>query len=232
MEVFGNHDKVIAAVLDDAERFAGGVRVFENADGRAVKVGEWTKCCFSDFDKAGEYMNRYGISGNVCLMGVPEDHWAKLDKATVACKTFAYLDPLPPTLDRGVQIKRLAPTLCGVVSEKYDRRGEGVTREEAEALIRTQGVFGAFVQSRLAGFIGRHDDGGMGLLTIFEQYRRRGLGEELEKFMINYVMSFLRVPFCDVYIDNAPSLALQEKLCMSAAVGRTYWIDNFDTALI
>ena len=93
-----------------------------------------------------------------------------------------------------------------------------------ENILRGKGVFGAFKDSGFAGFVGRHDDGTMGLLHVFDTFRRRGMGVELEKFMIGYVMTFGRVPLCDVYTDNAVSIEMQNKLGLTAAAdGYTYW---------
>ena len=39
--------------------------------------------------------------------------------------------------------------------------------------------FGAFVDGQLAGFVGEHSEGSMGMLEIFPAYRRRGLGYSL-----------------------------------------------------
>ena len=45
-------------------------------------------------------------------------------------------------------------------------------------------MLGAFVDDMLAGFIGVHSEGSMGLLEVFPAYRRRGLASALERGMI------------------------------------------------
>ena len=212
------------AVLDDAV-VEGGTPVFSDERGAAVKLGDWYKCVFATVADFKDYAKRYGMTENVCVMGMPLDAPELLGFDSVACKTFAYMESLPPVLN-GMTVKRLAHTLAGVVAESYDRREHKTPVSEMEEIMRDKGVFGALVDSKLAGFIGRHPDGSMGMLTVFENYKRQGIGKELEKFLINYVMTFGRVPFCDVYVDNEPSLALQKKLGMLEANGYTFWIDK------
>ncbi len=213
------------AVIDDAIRFEGG-RI-ELCDGRGVcvNVGEWRKCVFLSLDDFVKYCKERNISHNVCILGAPADTPELLNVDAPACKTFAYLEALPPALG-ALSVKKLAPTLAQTVAQSYDNRGHKMTAAEAEQAMRNKGVFGALVDSKLAGFIGRHVDGSMGMLTVFDAYRRRGVGEGLEAFMINYVMTFGRVPFCDVYTDNEPSLRLQKKLGLKESARYTFWIDE------
>ncbi|MDE7464159.1 MAG: GNAT family N-acetyltransferase, partial [Clostridiales bacterium] len=183
------------AVLDDAVAHEGGTLLFSDDRGAAVRIGDWHKCVFATPADFKEYAKRYGLTEKVCVMGMPLDAPKTLGFDSVACKTFAYMEGLPPILE-GITVKRLAHTLSGVVSENYDCRGHKTPVDKMERIMRDKGVFGALVDSKLAGFIGRHPDGSMGMLTVFENYKRQGIGKELEKFLINYVMTFGRVPFC------------------------------------
>ncbi|MCH5163332.1 MAG: GNAT family N-acetyltransferase [Clostridiales bacterium] len=217
--------KVARAVLFDAINHEGGVLVFSDERGAAVKIGDWYKCVFNsaaDFKACAEI---YGIKKNACVLGMPLEEVKKLGGEVDACKTFAYFNDLPPVVE-GLDIKRLAHTLCGVVAENYVSHCYKLSEQEAAEIMKDKGVFGAFVDSSLAGFIGRHSDGSMGMLTVFDGYKRRGIGGKLEAFMINYVMTLGRVPFCDVYTDNDPSLALQQKLGMTEGAGYTFWLDE------
>ncbi len=131
---------------------------------------------------------------------------------------------MPPLPDGSVAIKRLAPSLAETVREAYVKHGAaGYTVEQVAALMRDKGIFGAIVGGKLAGFVGRHADGNIGMLEVFEPFRRRGLGRALAEFMIAYVMTFGRTPICDVFTDNAASLSMQDKLGMTAARGLTFW---------
>lgn len=83
---------------------------------------------------------------------------------------------------------------------------------------------GAFVDGRLAGFIGEHEEGSMGLLEVFPEYRRRGLGLALESFEINRFLSEGRVPYDQVIVGNEKSLGLQRKLGMVISEDTISWL--------
>ena len=101
--------------------------------------------------------------------------------------------------------------------------------ENIEALYRQGKLFsarkaaggekGAFV-----GFIGIHPEGSMGMLHVFERYRRRGYAEEIEKFLINHYIARGEIPYGHVMMGNEASLALQEKLGMETAKQFVYWL--------
>ncbi len=211
--------KVESAIMRDALMYEGGSIVVDDECAAVVRVSGINKCVFADA-KASEKYADTAFKGLTCVMGVKWE--CPSMSGADACKTYAYLKPLPPDIGK-FDIRRLAPTLDAVIAEKYRNRGNGVTQAEAHELMVNKGVFGAFTDSKFAGFIGRHADGSMGMLTVFDEYRRNGYGGALERFMINYVMTFGRVPFCDVYIDNAPSVALQNAIGMTEADGLTFW---------
>ena len=53
---------------------------------------------------------------------------------------------------------------------------EGYVTERLRAGV----MIGAFVDGRLAGFAGIHSEGSMGMLEVFEPFRRQGIGYALE----------------------------------------------------
>lgn len=196
-------------------------------DGRAAvaRLGGLYKCAFADPSELPAYAARYGITGELCLTNMPPTAPETLGFEADACISFAYLDRgLPPIGTRAdITVRKLAPTLAETVTAHYSCRGGSYSAEDVRGLMRAHAMLGALVDSKLAGFIGRHGDGSMGMLTVLDGYRRRGIGEELERDMISLVMLEGRVPICDVYADNAPSVALQKKLGLTAARGYTFW---------
>lgn len=207
------------AVFDDAVRNENAKVVIDEQCAAVISMGKWYKCVFADARDYSCFTQKYGISGDVCMLGAPEGILEN------PCITYAYLNPMPPLPDMpsGVEIKRLAPSLAQTVLDAYHNPGGGYTVERIADIMRQKGVFGAIANGKLAGFIGRHGDGSMGMLEVFEQYRRRGIAAALEKFLITYVMTYGRAPFCDVYTDNPASIALQSKLGLTKGSGYTYW---------
>lgn len=212
-------DKVVKyAVLDMKNE---GAKICESDDFVIAELGEETKCAFKSADGFFIYAKEHNLSGTVCVMNMPLEVSDVLGRP---CKTYAYLNPMPPKL-RGMDVRRLAPTLAGMVYDGYNGASVGYDVKTIERLMKDKGVFGVIEDGKLAGFIGRHADGNMGMLEVFESYRRRGVGEELEKFLINYIMTFGRTPICEVYTDNAPSVALQNKLGLTPAAFYTFWTE-------
>lgn len=85
-------------------------------------------------------------------------------------------------------------------------------------------MYGVFLEGKLAGFAGIHAEGSMGMLEVAEEFRRRGIGEALEKHLINRMLERGWVPFCQVFTDNGASVRLQEKLKLRIGREKVYWI--------
>lgn len=88
-----------------------------------------------------------------------------------------------------------------------------------------EGMLGAEVEGRLAGFIGLHQEGCIGLLEVLPEYRRRGVAEALETAMIRRQLEQGRWPYVHVTVGNTPSERLQEKVGMVFDDRRRmYWL--------
>ena len=64
----------------------------------------------------------------------------------------------------------------------------------------------------------------MGLLEILPEYRRRGFGAELERFMINKMLADGLIPYCQFRTDNTASRSLQEKLGLCILPEKITWL--------
>ena len=110
--------------------------------------------------------------------------------------------------------------------------------ENIEKLCKQNKIFCGFAprtadgisEGEFVGFIGSHPEGSMGMLHVFEQFRRRGFAEELEKRLMNLYLESGRVPYGHVITDNSVSLSLQKKLGFEVAGEKVYWLredENF-----
>lgn len=209
------------AVIEDMIKFESSTIVV--ADDRAViiKADGIFKAVLADIGDYDIYARKFGVSGDVCLLNMPIETPSVLGVEACVCKTYAYFNAVPPELPK-LDIRRLNASLAGEVLERYHNSGT-YTLDDMRCIMRQKGVFGVIADGVLAGFIGRHSDGNMGMLEVREDFRRRGIGSGLEKFLINYIMSFGRVPICDVIVGNEPSFALQKSIGMTAANNYTFW---------
>ncbi|MEG2420711.1 MAG: GNAT family N-acetyltransferase [Oscillospiraceae bacterium] len=87
-----------------------------------------------------------------------------------------------------------------------------------------EGMIGIFVEGRMAGFIGNHFEGTMGLLEVLPEYRRRGFGEVLERAEVRLLLSQGKLALAHVFADNEKSLALQRKIGLSVSEKTLFWI--------
>lgn len=116
-----------------------------------------------------------------------------------------------PHVARVCSVRRLtsedADEFCSVLP--YD------DEEEMRQLIGMGRIYGAFINDTPAGRIGLHPEGCMGLLDVNPAFRRRGVGEMLEAYLIKELLSAGITPFGQIVRTNEASLALSRKLGLS-----------------
>jgi GNAT superfamily N-acetyltransferase len=85
------------------------------------------------------------------------------------------------------------------------------------------GMLGAFVDDKLAGFIGIHDSGPIGLLEVFDEYRGQKLAQTLQAAIMNRLIDQGKTVFLQVNVTNEVSLHIQKKLHMTCAKNPCGW---------
>ena len=61
-------------------------------------------------------------------------------------------------------------------------------------------------------------------VVLLPEYRRQGVARTLESFLIDRELEQGNLPYCQVFRDNAASLALQRKLGLQLAEGLVIWL--------
>ena len=138
------------------------------------------------------------------------------------CWSAAYLgkDPLPVPAFNG-ELRLLDRSWAPWLSAHYSHDFGGPAYMERAA---DRGIIGVFVEGKPAGFVGFHDEGSIGMLEVLPAYRRRGLGEILQRTAINLALERGQIPFGQVIDGNTASLALQRKLGMSISHTTLFWL--------
>ncbi len=95
---------------------------------------------------------------------------------------------------------------------------------EVKTAIDERGMFGAYVNGVLAGFIGVHSELSMGMLEVFPPYRKLGIGTALLKKDIDYCLSKNITPFCHIVYGNEKSFNLCRKIGLKFYDGFVYWV--------
>lgn len=135
------------------------------------------------------------------------------------CRQAVYLGKEPPE-ETEEEIRPLGPEHLAFLQANYRHEDS----EYLSWLLERQALFGAFRNGMLVGFVGKHAEGSMGLLEVLPAWRRQGVGESLERFMIARELERGFVPYCHVFSDNQASLALQRKLGLTLAEGSVIWL--------
>ena len=142
---------------------------------------------------------------------------------SLTCVQAAYLkaEPVVTAVDAAARIERLDESHLTFISTWYSHV------QDPEYLLERLNagvIYGAYVEGALAGFIGEHAEGSIGMLEILPQFRRRGLGEQLEGYKTNQHLQAGFVPFGQIAVGNTPSLKLQRKLGYTISEDTITWL--------
>jgi len=224
-------DKVFYAdMLDVATRPCSTV-LAAGPTGVLLRTGAGTAMMASaDEDSAKTLLGLLDPSRCDCIV-VHEEHAVPLveerlgfDRHT-CCIASAYLGAaLPQSSRTDLSVVPLKEDWVGVISENYSMDGPDYIRARIDA----GEMWGAFRDAELLGFIGLHEEGSMGMLQVFEPYRRQGVAEYLVTDLANRMLAQGRVPHDHIILGNLASEALQRKLGFSISTRRLWWMSHGD----
>lgn len=112
----------------------------------------------------------------------------------------------------GINLRTITMAEHDAVAELYAQYHDP---SEIVGQIKAGAMLGAYAGETLAGFVGMHEEGSIGMLQVADGFRRRGIAACLESAMIQRELEKGNVPFCQVMEHNDASLALQRKLGMT-----------------
>ena len=132
------------------------------------------------------------------------------------------VEPVPmPPVKGDFTFRRVVRDEAAYVLDHYSHSPGGL--DFIEGAIE-RGMMGAYDGEVLAGFVGFHLEGSIGLLEVLPEYRKRGLGAALEAAAINLALEKGSYAFGQVIEGNAASLALQRKLGLTISKSRMFWL--------
>jgi GNAT superfamily N-acetyltransferase len=125
------------------------------------------------------------------------------------------VDEIAKDIERGV-------VLMAYENDSGERGGsENGNRENGSS--ENGGHDGANREDGLAGFIGEHMEGSVGMLYVYPDHRRKGVATALENAKFAEAIKQGLIPFGQVIYDNDASLALQEKRGLTRCGRMIYW---------
>lgn len=142
-------------------------------------------------------------------------------KKILDCEQVVYCSDSPLRYEKKLEMGGISDAEMPAVYENYDM----VSKAEVDKIRAAHGLYaGRGENGGLAGFIGIHTEGSIGLLFVLPEQRRKGYAEELESFMINKMLSHDLYAFGQVETGNTVSAKLQEKLGLKTAQKHVYWL--------
>ena len=93
-------------------------------------------------------------------------------------------------------------------------------------------VYGAFLSDNtaddtintLAGIIGIHEEGSIGMLYVKLQYRHQKLATALETYAFNRALENGWIPYGQIIVGNEASMKLQESMGLHFSKSSVYWM--------
>lgn len=136
------------------------------------------------------------------------------------CKKVAYFKGEKVPFQSELVVSRPDAACLSIIKENYHT----IPETEIDEINRRGNLFCAFHVNNFVGFSGNHLDGSLGLLEIFPQYQKQGFGEQLERFMINYIIDRGDTPYGEIVIGNEASAQLQRKLGFEISRETITWL--------
>lgn len=140
----------------------------------------------------------------------------------MTCHQAVYLskDPLP-LIHTNVVIRQLNEQNLTFIMRHYSHADD--EKYQKERLLSGM-MYGAFIEGKLAGFIGMHAEGSIGMLEVIPEYQRIGIASELEAFLVNRLLAMGFTPFAQIIVGNTASLKLHRKLHFSISDKTLCWL--------
>lgn len=183
-------------------------------------------CMLGSGDAAvGDDILRRNLGGD-CRLLMVSDHSLGLKafaqygfESMMECYQTAYYGGMPELTGRLV-LRDAEEADLPVLTATYDL----VSADELQLIVERRKLTLGFEGGRLAGFMGEHLEGSMGLLYIFPEFRRRGYATELEKAVIAKTLQEGYIPFGQIEKSNSASVALQRKLGLAVSDRLICWM--------
>ncbi|MBD7912957.1 MULTISPECIES: GNAT family N-acetyltransferase [Clostridium] len=142
----------------------------------------------------------------------------------IACYYSVWTKKLLIEIPRGeIEVRKLTKENLDIVVSSYSSI-DLVGKEYIEERIESENMLGAFINEKLCGFIGNHEEGSIGLLEVLEEYRGMGIATILQAEATNKALKEGRIPYGEVREENEKSLGLQKKLGFEICNDKIYWL--------
>ena len=100
----------------------------------------------------------------------------------------------------------------------------GYSQKDIENVLKNRFVIYAKCGGEICGFIGMHEEMSIGLLEVFEKFRRKNVATSLLHKAVEMAKRENIVPFCHIISSNEKSLNLHKKINATFCEDSVYWL--------
>lgn len=220
-----NHNTIDLYALLEHE---GGKLIYEGAEGCVVQAADG-ETLMSDILDGVQLCRVLALLDTSKMTQIVVKSRDALEKVSAAydfhgfnpCSQWSYWGQ-KPEVDPACDIRPLELCHAELAAQHYKLfpNAEPYITERIEA----GRMWGVFEDSALAGFIGTHSEGSMGMLEVFPEHRRKGYGMMLENFLIAWHLERGWTPLGHVVDGNEASIRLQQKAGMEKGDLPAIWV--------
>jgi len=218
-------DRALHADMLEALRRGSAEVLSDSAGALLLRDKSWPLCFLAaaDPDEGARLLRALG-PGDVVVRGEALVRFAETlgYEHTGPLVQVVYDRPAAPETRRTLVIRPPDEADFEAVAQTYHI----VDRAQLLENFRSGEFFGGYRDGAFVGYIGLHPEGSMGMLHVFDEYRRQGFAMELYAFLIARQLRLGRIPYGQVFQDNAASLALQRRFGLTFAGSPLYWMWN------
>lgn len=198
--------------------------LYRGEEGLVLQLGNELHTDVLDGERLCEILDEVGVSAAELCSVKSRSAAAALKRrfgftGEQSCTQWVYPHREPPKVDGTFDIRPLLRKDVELAASHYHNEVDFFRRCVAE-----KRIWGLYENGVLAGFIGMHDQGSMGMLEVLPEFRRKGYGCALEAYLIELHLRRGWVPYCHVVDGNEASLALQRHLGLSCAAAPAIWV--------
>ncbi|MCD8129953.1 MAG: tRNA (guanosine(37)-N1)-methyltransferase TrmD [Lachnospiraceae bacterium] len=226
-------------MMELLKRNLGRVLAFDPKDGALLEENTGVIMLTCTSAEAGErLLTASGMDFTGCLFCVCQEEIIPVLRGRFqttqarGCYQAYYTRGVPLPVRKDLDIRRLDESYAEEIFAEYH---ELVTLDELRGHLARGDLYGAFVKKdiafdrenagyELAGFIGTHSEGALGMLQVRPRFRRRGIAAALEAYMINEALKRGEIPFGHIFEGNEASLHLQRKLGLNVTDVCLWWV--------
>ena len=180
----------------------------------------------TDRESVEKVLDLYPEPARVCVVHTKPVYYAYTERYGIHCKEqfcmqYCYSKGTHLPVSGNCEFRMMTDDDIPFLQEHYKLSND---TEYLKSRIAAGIIWGAYIDGKCAGFIGGHREGSIGMLEVLPEYRRRGIGTDLENFQMNRFIDRGLVPYGQVYIDNDGSHALQQKSGLEMSSDIICWV--------